>query len=281
MNNPIEQRFYDELIGELERGALVLPTLPEVALRVRHVVDREDSSVSDIADIVNTDPALSARLIQVANSPLMRGVIHIDSVQVAIMRMGQKMVRDIVTGLVMQQMFQATSEATDTRLHAIWQHSTLVAAISHYLAQQHTAVPPDQAMLAGLIHDIGALPILTRAEEVPELLDDERLLDQVIRSLHCRIGERILTTWHFPHEMIAVAAGHESHQRRHDGPPDLLDIVIVANLQSYAGTDHPLAEVDWGTVPAFARLGLDTEIGVIDMDESAEQIKEVQKTLMS
>ena len=281
MAEAIEEKFYRELIDDLEKGRLVLPTLPEVALRVRQVVDKDDVTVQEITDVVNTDPALSARLIQIANSPLMRGVMQIDSVPVAVMRMGYRMVRDVVTGLVMQQMFQATSEATDKRLHAVWQHSTLVAAISQYLAQKHTTVAPDQALLAGLIHDIGALPILARAEEVDELIEDEQVLDRVVRHLHTEVGARILQEWSFPPEMVAVVRDHEKIERVHNGPSDLLDIVIVANLQSYAGTHHPLAQVDWSQVPAFGRLGLDTEVGVIEMDESSEAIKEVQKSLLS
>ena len=70
--------FVTELIQDLESGQLQLPTLPEVALRVRDVVDDENASANQIADIIAQDAALSARLIQVANSPLYRGRQEID-----------------------------------------------------------------------------------------------------------------------------------------------------------------------------------------------------------
>ena len=73
----IEQElFYNEILQELENGSLVLPTLPEVALRVRDVVDEPDVTAKQLAEIIVTDAALSTRLIKVANSPLYRGRIY-------------------------------------------------------------------------------------------------------------------------------------------------------------------------------------------------------------
>ena len=111
--------FYSNLIKEIESNQLVLPTLPEVALKVRDAVEDPNASASQVAQVIGTDAALSARLIQVANSPAYRGRNPIENLQTAIARMGATVVRNLVTGLVMQQMFQATSEATDARLRRI------------------------------------------------------------------------------------------------------------------------------------------------------------------
>ena len=64
-------------------------------------------------------------------------------------------------------------------------------------------------MLAGLIHDIGALPIIKHAEDIPQLLDDEALLDNIIARAHTQIGKAMLSKWEFPEELIAVAEQHE------------------------------------------------------------------------
>ncbi len=82
-----EEVFVDELIQDLESGHLQLPTLPEVALRVRDVVDDEDANAGQIADIIGQDAALSARLLQVANSPLYRGRQEIDRLSMVIARL--------------------------------------------------------------------------------------------------------------------------------------------------------------------------------------------------
>lgn len=271
-----EDVFVNELIEDLESGNLQLPTLPEVALRVRDVVDDENASANQIAEIIAQDAALSARLLQVANSPLYRGRQEIDRLSMVVSRLGNKLVRNLVTSQVMKQMFQATNDMVDKRLRDVWEHSVQVAAIARALAANTPGVMPDQAMLAGLLHDIGTLPILYRAEERDELLETPGLLDELILRLHTRIGGAILKHWKFPDMLVAVAAEHENLERDHPGPADLIDVVQVANLQSHMDTDHPLAIVDWSSVSAFQRLGLDDDVNEIELTD-VEEIQEVQR----
>jgi putative nucleotidyltransferase with HDIG domain len=272
-----EEVFVNELIQDLESGHLQLPTLPEVALRVREVVDDENASASQIADIIAQDAALSARLLQVANSPLYRGRQEIDRLSMVISRLGNKLVRNLVTSQVMKQMFQATNDMVDQRLRAVWEHSVQVAAIARALAGQTPGVEPDQAMLGGLLHDIGTLPILYRAEERDELLETPGLLDHLIESLHTRIGGAILKHWKFPEALVAVAAEHEDLTRDHSGPADLVDVVQVANLQSHIDTDHALSKADWSAIPAFHQLGFDVDVHEIELTDVAEEIEAVQQ----
>ena len=272
-----EDVFVNELLEDLESGQLQLPTLPEVALRVREVVDDENANAGQIAEIIAQDAALSARLIQVGNSPLYRGRQEIDRLPMVIARLGNKLVRNLVTSQVMKQMFQATNDIIDQRLRAVWEHSVQVAAIARALAGQCPGVLPDQAMLAGLIHDIGTLPILYRAEERDELLDTPELLDQLIARLHTRIGGAILKHWKFPDALVAVAAEHEDLNRSHDGPADLVDVVQVANLQSHIDNNHVLGQADWTRISSFHRLGLDVDVHEIELTDVAEEIDHVQK----
>lgn len=278
MSKEIAQQFLDSLVNDLKNNKLVLPTLPEVALKVREAVNDDDVSIGDIAKVIATDAALSARIIQVANSPLLRASKAIETLDMAVNRLGMKLVRDMVTSMVMEQMFQATTDLTDKKLRQVWEHSITVAAISHALATQFTNLNPELAMLAGLVHDIGVLPVITHAEDYPELLNNEAALNAVIRAVHGKIGKAILKAWRFPEELVAVAAEHED-LTRNSPTVDYVDVVTVANLQSYMGTDHPLANEDWSTVPAFAKLGLTHEVNVIEMEETAEGIKEVQRLL--
>lgn len=271
-----ETRILESLQEDIANNRLVLPTLPEVALRVRDAVEDENATAGDIADIIGTDPSLSARLLQIANSPLYRARNPIDNIKTAIARLGNVQVRNLVSSLVMQQMFQATNDLLDTRMRNLWEHSSEVAAISMVLASHTPGFQKDQAMLAGLIHDIGALPILVTAEDMPELLDDEQLLDSVIHKLHPQLGEMILKSWEFPEPLVQAAACHEDLTRDHGGDADYADLVTVANLQSYFGKQHPLSKVDWSTVPAFAKLGISTDIEEVDIQENQEQIDEVK-----
>ncbi len=103
-----QQTFYDDILADLENGTLMLPTLPEVALKVREVVDEPDVTAAQLAEIIITDAALSTRLLKVANSALYRGRIPTETIQNAVSRLGLTLVRNLVTSLVMEQMFQAT-----------------------------------------------------------------------------------------------------------------------------------------------------------------------------
>jgi len=269
--NSVEEKLLDTLFNDLENDRLILPTLPEVAIRVRETLEDENSGMGDVANVITSaDAALSARLIQVANSPLLRAARTIESVEAAVTRLGADMTRNLVTSIAMEQMFQATSDATDKRLRDLWEHSTQVAALCHALASQFTKLKPDQALLAGLVHDIGVLPIITMAEDIPELLADTDVLDSIIRKAHTTIGEAILQKWNFSPELKAVAAEHEDVHREHAGLADYVDVVVVANLESYLGSSHPHAQVDPSTVPAFGKLGLEPEINVLDVDGVAE-----------
>lgn len=279
VGSSLEDQFVAELLSDLEKDKLILPTLPEVALKVRDTLEDENVSLTNVCKVIITDTALSARLVQVANSPLLRTSRQIESVDQAVMRMGSNMVRNLVTSIAMEQMFQATSDATDTRLRALWEHATEVAAISQALATQFTRLQPDQALLAGLIHDIGALPILTHAEDYPEILENEPLLDSIITNTHSKIGAAILSKWNFPAELVAVTAEHENMQYQSANGPDYVDIVIVANLQAHINTDHPLTKLDWNTVPSFGKLGLSPDVNVMEMDETSEAITAVKSAL--
>ncbi|MDH5181126.1 MAG: HDOD domain-containing protein [Gammaproteobacteria bacterium] len=278
MGTSLEQQLINELLEDLENDRLVLPTLPEVALKVRDTLEDDSMGLPEVAQVITSDTALSARLIQIANSPLLRASRQIETVESAVTRMGGDMVRNLVMSIVMEQMFQATTDATDKRLRALWEHSTSVAAISHALAAQFTDLKPDQALLAGLVHDIGSLPILTRAEDAPALLADEVLLDKIISQTHTEIGKAILTKWNFPQEIIDVAEYHED-LNYHSVKTDYVDVVIVANLQSHLGTNHLLNDIDWRTVPSFDKLGIQADVNVIDMEGTGDEIKAIKSVI--
>jgi putative nucleotidyltransferase with HDIG domain len=274
-----EDKFLATLLDDIRNNRLTLPTLPEIALKVRNMVDDPHTSSGQIAKVITSDPALSARLIQVANSAMLRGRAPVDNVQMAVARMGNTLVRNLVTGLLVQQLYQARSPVTRKLLKDVWRHSTQVAAISYALAAHCTNLKPDEALLAGLVHDIGALPILTRAEKYPELLQNESALLDVVRRMHCEVGKTILMAWDFTPELITAVAEHETLQRSHGQAADYADVVLAANLQSRIGTDHPHNRLDWNTVPAFAKLGIGAEVSVISMEDTAEQVEEMQRLL--
>ena len=274
-----EEKFVATLLDDIAKGKLVLPSLPEVAYKIRKMVDDPRVSSDKLARLIGTDAALSARLIQVANSPFFRGLNTVENVRTAVTRLGGVCVRNVISSLVMSQLYRA-KEITPIKkeLHSLWVHGAKVAAISHVLAKRYTQLNADEAMLAGLIHDIGSLPILKRALDFPDILADKEALQRVIGYMHTDIGKLILEDWHFPADLLTVAAEHENLERDANPIADYTDIVIIANLHSHIGkANNKYATTDWNKVPAFAKLGLTPEQSIATMTEAQKEIAEVQK----
>ncbi|BAP80702.1 MULTISPECIES: HDOD domain-containing protein [Pseudomonadaceae] len=252
----LADKVQQALTQAIENDELVLPTLPEVALRVREAAEDPDVSIPTLAKVIGNDTALTARIIKVVNSPLLRTNREINDLQMAISRLGINYTSNLATGLAMEQMFQATTDVVDRKMREVWNKSTEIAAISHVLCRNFTRLPADQATLAGLVHQIGVLPILTYAEEHSALLSDSISLNHVIDRIHPIIGEKILRAWEFPDPIATVPAQYLDFSRT-SAKVDYVDIVQVATLQSYIGTSHPFTQLDWNQIPAFAKLGLD------------------------
>lgn len=279
MSEVIDQ-IKNEILDAIEHDRLVLPTLPEVALQVREAAADENVDVKKLTNVIINDAALSARIIKVANSPLLRASQAIEDLGMAVMRLGIDYTANLATGLAMEQMFQATSDVVDSYMRDVWAKSTEVAGISHVLCRHYTKLRPDQATLAGLVHKIGVLPILTYAEDNRKLLKDIALLDQIIEEVHPIIGTKILQKWDFLEELQLVPEEHLHYDREVDAP-DYADIVMVASLQSYIGSDHPCTQMDWSTVSAFGRLGLDPDINTHEVEDLSEDMEAAMALLQS
>jgi HD-like signal output (HDOD) protein len=269
----------ENLLDDLANDRLTLPTLPEVALRIRDSIEDDDATVQGVAKLIATDPVLSGRIVQVANSALYRGTKSIENVHMAVGRLGLTNVRNIVTSLVMRQIFQATHPVTDKYLRELWELSLNVASISFVLASSFTKLDPNTAMLAGLIHAVGMPPILLRAEDEPGLLEDKPALDALLFQLYPSIGAAILASWEFPPDLVSVASDHTDLARDTAGQPDYVDVVMAALLQAVAGTDHRLANQDLSRVPAFRRLGIEPDMEMINVGGTAENVDEVRQLL--
>ncbi|NOQ79149.1 MAG: HDOD domain-containing protein [Gammaproteobacteria bacterium] len=279
-NKVLEDKFYIALLDDLEKQKLVLPTMPEVALKVRDAVSDEDASAKQIANVIALDPAISARMIQVANSPLLRGSKKTDTVEQAITRMGHTLVKSMVINMAMQQVFKASNPLTKKYMQTIWTQSTQVASIASAMASHFTKLKPDQAMLAGLVHNIGALPIITRAEQIPALMQDEDIFASLIERLSGPIGTSILKSWNFPDNLSIVANEHNNYSYDSEAI-DYVDVVIVAKLQNLAGTDHPDAQIDWNDVPSFCKLGLAGDSEVVEIEDIVMEEIEITQQLFN
>lgn len=242
----------EQLLAAIDNDDLVLPTLPEVALRIRKAAEDSDIDVGTLSRVIGSDAALSARLIKVVNSPMLRAANEVADLQAAITRLGVNYSCNLAIGLVIEQIFHARSAVVEQKMRDVWANSLEVAGISYELCHRYTRLKPDQAALAGLVHQIGVLPILTYAEEHNELLSDPVCLNHVIERIHPLLGDKILSVWEFPEMLIQVPSLSRDAQRR-SAQADYVDVVQVASLLSQVEDQgHP-----FDALPACRQLGLD------------------------
>lgn len=273
----VMEQIRSDILAAIENDSVVLPTLPEVALEIRDAASDPDVSLPTLATIVEHDSSLAARIIRVSNSSLLRAHEPIADVQTAISRIGLSYTSTLVTSLAMQQIFLSTKESLNARMRAMWVHSTDVAAICHTLAKAQRHLKPELATLAGIVHQIGALPLMNYAVGRGYLRDHPDVLDQVLRQLSPEIGRQVLENWGFSADIAMVPEAHLDFAREIERA-DYADLVTVANLHCYVGSTHPMAGVDWSSVTAFGRLGLSVIPGEEDAGYWA-QIEQMQDLL--
>ena len=269
------QDFIQQVKEAVSTEQLLLPSLPDVALQIREECEKDEASAQHIADVLSQDPALSVRLLQMANSSLYRTRNTADNIQMAITRLGLKLVRDLIMGLAMKQIYEASNDILKERFRELWLASVKTAAIARMLAVEHKHLDPEQAMLAGLTHNIGALPILMLAEDDDDLFENADALFQVIHHAQGDVGAYIFRAWHFADYMIEVARECYHFNRQHEGLADYIDIVQVALVQGsiYTGLECP---EDWSSIPAFDKLAIDTSAHILEIEENKLMFEETQ-----
>jgi HD-like signal output (HDOD) protein len=273
--------FIRSLAGELSAGKVDLPSFPEIAVRVRRVLSDPASSVDQVVRVVGSEPALSARLLRIANSAsLNRSGKAVTDLRTAINRIGHNMVRSASISFAMAQIRKSNKLAgLEDQLQQLWKESTAVAALSFVLARTCTRVNPDEALLAGMMHGIGKLYVLTRAVSHPELFTTGGMLEQIVEEWHASIGKAILENWEFP-ESMAQAVGEQEEISRHEPTQaDLSDVLAVAILMSRNTASAPDLVLALEGLPSSLRLGLDEARILTVMRDSALEVKALSDAL--
>ncbi len=272
--------FVQSLATELSGGKVELPSFPDVAIRVRKVLADEKTTLEQVVRVVGSEPALAARLLKMANSAAFSRGKAVTDLRTAINRMGYNMVRSAAMSFAMAQIRQAESlQSIKPMLEDLWKQSIQVAAVAYVLARNFTQRNPDEALLAGLLHGIGKLYILTRTAKHPALFEDQASLQALLRDWHASIGKAILENWELPAEVCEAVADHEDIQRDHRGTPDLTDLVTVAVMMA-AYAEHPSdLELNMQGIKSFHRLGLDGQKAQLVMQEMQTEVVAMRDAL--
>lgn len=263
-----------------QAGRLKVPSLPEIIHRVRKVINNDQASASQIARVVQADPALAARLVQVANSALYRGTGKTSDCRGAICRLGLETTRNLVTGFALRQVFKSKSLLINDVFRQVWQHSSRVAAISYVIARVVPGLLPDKSLLAGLVHDIGVLPILVYAQDYLPLRKNRAALEQLIEILSPKLGHMVLSSWEFESDLVQLPLNIENPNYAPAQPADYIDVVIVAHVHSLFGKTDEKPSTQLGGIASFKKLGI-SKLGPDASIELLESAHDEVRNLMS
>lgn len=226
------------LTEKISTGRLVLPTLPEIAIKVRKAADDPDISLKDIGVVISQDPSLSARIISIANSAIRGRSVKVSDLNQAVTRIGLSQIKNVATALAMEQLFVSTHEIIRNEMNNSWKTTVSVTAHAIALFNIYSEETRDRTLnldtltLASMVHNIGVLPILTEAEKHFDVFGDSDFISESCKALSCKIGGMITQEWEFPQGCVDSALGWKSPLLVVKSKPSYTDFVRLAHIAS-------------------------------------------------
>jgi HD-like signal output (HDOD) protein len=257
------------MVESLSQNRMVLPAFPQAALQARETAGSDDASAITVAREIAKDPALSARILKVANSSLFGFSFNTGSLQQAISRVGLDHTKTLVTNFALMQLMNPPKGAYGRLIKQIRDHSIEVAATAYMIAEKGEAFNPNKALLGGMLHDVGYLPLIQFAKsESTEVLTDPGFLPS-LKDLHGQSGNLLLMYWQFSPDLVDVVTAHEVLTCDLETAVSMRDVVAFAN--AYVNEQDEDARKLLFNLPLASKLNI-SEIDDVDM-RRAEEIK--------
>lgn len=255
-----------------------LPVLSAVATRVLSMLADDQSDVTCLLELIRLDAALTAKILRLANSPMYGGLVETQTIDQAIVRLGAKAIKQAVLIAATGEVF----DRNDTYAREMWSHSVAVGVASQALSIKVNQALPDEAFVAGVLHDIGKLALYSREpEDYGDLMDETRKSgvrfyrienEQIRYCSHESVGALIGRKWRLGGDILEVIRFHHVVEDKphvcHRAAP-IVNLVSLANLlaiESGFGMEDPETIKAWDSEPARC-LGLDEDaLGVVKED---------------
>ncbi len=207
-------RIVREAIAEISHIA----TLPEITLKIIRLVEDPDSTAQDLNKVITHDPALGARILKVVNSAFYGLPGQIGSINRAIVLLGLNAVKNIAIAASLAKLFRGGQICPGFNARDLWSHSIAVGTTTRLLSQEAELGLPDEAFLAGLIHDIGIMvEMQARRAKFIQVIEtvqgDPRISfreaeQRILGADHEAFGAALCRTWKFPSSFIFVTGYH-------------------------------------------------------------------------
>jgi len=270
----------DTIAAQAGRGELAFPTSVHATLTLQRALGEPDCHIDAAARLVQAEPLLAARTVAIANSVAYnRTGTDVTNVRAAVQRVGFRTLGALATSVIVRQL---ASEIRDPGLRQkadqLWAHSAHVAALSQVIARRVSFVDPETALFAGIVHEVGGFYLLSRAESMPGLLEDN--LDAWLDHGEAAIGRGVLHKLGVPGPVMAAIEAMWDGLRAL--PPETLgDTLLLAN--DLAPHPSPLFMPPGATTYAGAAtidfvIGEDTLKSVLE--EASEEVKSLTLALI-
>ncbi|MBK6999428.1 MAG: HDOD domain-containing protein [Rhodoferax sp.] len=244
---------------------MLFPTCFDVAARIRKVTNDPDSTLEQVATVVQADPLISSKLMLLANSAVNAASQPAREVGTAIARLGLTVVRSTSLTLAMRQMLLLKNMVNFADMtHQLWEHSLLTASACKVVAQRMTRLDPNEAYFTGMVHDLGAFYMVYRATQYPELVARPQSLKHLVVQWHESVGMTLLDALGLPEDIVEATRDHDCQRAIPDVPHSLQDVLYVSNIFAGAYFEWLYHDVDRATIERYALgpryLELDDEI---------------------
>lgn len=271
--------FVQALAAEASSGKIEIPSFPDVAVRIRRVLADDNCDAGKVAKVAGAEPALAAKLLNMANSAAMNPGARVTDLKGAIARIGFANVRTASLTFAMEQIRNAPALAPlRDPLNQLWERSVNVAALAYVAARAWTRVSPDRALLAGLMHAMGRVYILTRSVNHPGLFADAAAYQQIVNQWHAPVAKMVLESWDISPDVVEAVENFEQ-QDREPGTPDLTDVLAVAYVLACFPHDTEALEAQLAATSASSRLGLSAESVQKVLQESSAELASLHAAL--
>ena len=272
--------FVNTLAADISSGEFELPSWPEMVVRIKRALQNDKCSVEQVLRLIGSEPVVAARLLTVVNAELLHGDEPIKELRTIVNQLGVDVVQGVAISLAAAQGCQSQDmRPVKPYLVELWQHSVQVASIAYILAKKFTQINPDEAYLAGLLHNVGKLYVLMRVQDNPVFIDNEKSLEEIMGAWHTTIGGEIVESWKFSEDLAAAVRDHELLDLEGVHPPNLTDVISVSNLLVNRQNAEPCDQVELSKFPACRRLKLHTLISAEIIHASEEEIHGLHQLL--
>lgn len=227
------QRFkmLEDIAHDLS-GDVSFPTCFDAALQIRQVMRDANATLQQIANVVRMEPLVAVKLLRVANSAAYNtGGRQIADVEAALSRIGINLARSVALAVAMDQLLRSKDLVSFAEMSKnLWLHTVKAAAAARVVARRLTRLNAEDALLAGLVHDLGAFYMLYRAAQYDELRSRPDTVRYLIVQWHESIGESLMAALGLPEQIIEAVRDHDQPRPPIEHPHSLSDVVYVANV---------------------------------------------------